>query len=65
MCNKTGLTTLSVIIYKASHGDIWATPRDNLLLHMRGQMRGTSLLISTFAFRHIDRISSTPKIRNF
>ena len=40
VCNKTCLTVLSVIIYKASHGDIWATPQENLLLHMRGQMRG-------------------------
>ena len=58
-CNKTGLAALSVIIHKATHGDIRAPPRDNLLLHMlkekRGQMPGISLLISAFVFCYIDR----------
>ena len=47
-CPRTFLTTL--VIHKATHGEIWATPRDNLLLHMRGQMPSTSLLINAFVF---------------
>ena len=68
-CDNTGLTALSVIIHKATHGDIQATSRDNLLMHMRKERRGHMHMYLAANqrlrfFRYIENYSTT-KIRNF